>query len=310
MNTESETMTGLRTTLRKLIEQTTADSKSLNTAIPGLSLFARTSTQGCATCVIEPSISLIAHGKKSITVDNTEYSYDPEHYLLTTLSLPASVRILEACQDEPYLGLTLRLEPEVLRELILQQPIRAAKETDSNSSVLLGHTSTSLLDSFVRLVSLLNNPEDIVVLAPLIKQEIYWRLLTGEHGEQLSKAVSNGSKIQRITKAIERVNNHYPSTLRVEEMAQLAQMSPSSFYQHFRQLTSMSPLQYQKYLRLIKARQLLFTSNLDAAKVASQVGYESASQFSREYSRLFGAPPKRDIDSIKQSSVTPEFDQI
>ena len=287
--------------IAKKIALRIGETEHVATEVDGLSFYREDAVSGCTVCVVEPSIAVVVQGAKSMSLDKETYKYDRHNFLITSLDLPATMQILEANKVEPYLGLALKLDLSMVSELMLQvkQPIQ--QKPNCGFGMVLGQTTPSLMDSLYRLVSLLDDPDSIPVLAPLIKREICWRVLNSEQGARLRQIVSIGSHGHRIARSIEWIKENYNQNFKVEDMAEIAQMSPSTFHQHFRQLTAMSPLQYQKYLRLTEARRLMLGESLDASKVAYHVGYESPSQFSREYSRLFGAPPKKDIERIKQT---------
>ncbi len=289
--------------LATILFNKTNGRKQTNTEIKGLTFYREENIAGCSVCVVEPSIAIVVQGEKRMSLDKNNYRYDPYKFLITSLDLPANMEVLKASPEEPYLGLVLKFDLKLIGELILQSPDIMSDTPTSEPGMTLGNMTPELLDGFLRLVSLLEDPSSIPVLAPLIEREIYWRLLMSEQGSRLKQIVSSGSKSHRIAKSIEWLKIHYNQPFRVEEMAEIAQMSSSTFHQHFRELTAMSPLQYQKHLRLTEARRLMLGENFDAAEVAYHVGYESPSQFSREYSRLFGAPPKRDIEALRQNQI-------
>ncbi len=218
----------------------------------------------------------------------------------TSLDLPASSQVLEATSDQPCLGLVLRLDLRVMAELIAQSGLPPPRERATQGSAALGKITPALLEPFSRLLALLDEPGAIAILAPLIEREIHYRLLMSDQAARLWQIASVGSQSHRIARAIDWLKANYAQPLRIDELAAHAQMSTSSLHHHFRQLTAMSPLQYQKWLRLSEAKRLMLNEGLDAASAAFQVGYESPSQFSREYSRLFGAPPRRDIEELRQ----------
>lgn len=228
------------------------------------------------------------------------YAYDPERFLITSLDLPASSQILEASRDEPCLGLVLKLDLRVTAELIAASGLLPPRERTTGGSAALGTVTPALLEPFVRLLGLLDEPGTIPVLAPLIEREIHYRLLTSDLAARLRQIASVGSQSQRVAKAIDWLKRNYRQPLRIDELAAHVQMSASSLHHHFSELTAMSPLQYQKWLRLSEARRLMLNERHEAASAAFEVGYESPSQFSREYARLFGAPPKRDVAELRQ----------
>jgi len=222
------------------------------------------------------------------------------------LDLPVVLRAVEASREVPYLSLVLKLDLRAIAELVAQievpPPSRANPVT---RGIVLGQTTTPLLQAFDRLVALLDEPASLPVLAPLLQKEIFYRVLMSDQGALLWQMASFGSHGHRVSRAIDWLKSNFAAPLRVEELAADVQMSPSRFHHHFRQLTAMSPLQFQKWLRLNEARRLMLTENLDASNAAFRTGYESPSQFSREYSREFGAPPRRDIERLMQTQNGP-----
>lgn len=207
--------------------------------------------------------------------------------------------MIEATPDQPYLGLKLNLDPAQLCEIIVQANPDIDKTENAVRGLCISNASPSLIDCAIRLTKLLDTPQDIPFLAPLIIREIYYRLLTDEQGEAVRQVATFGSNMQRIADVIKQIKTEFAQPLRVEELAEQANMSTASFHRHFKAVTSMSPLQYQKHLRLMNARQIMLAEAIDATQAAYRVGYESTSQFSREYSRMFGAPPIRDIERLR-----------
>lgn len=286
--------------LADVIGRWTVGKEDCSTLVPGLSFFRReVPTEPCA-CLVEPSVVLVVHGAKQLLIGDQAYSYDTERFLITSLDLPASSQVLEASPDKPCLGLVYRLDLRVIAELIAQINLPPPRERAGEGSAALGTITPTLLEPFVRLLALLDDPASIPVLAPLIEREIHYRLLTSDLAARLWQIASVGSQSHRIARAIDWLKANYAQPLRIEELAAHVQMSTSTLHHHFRQLTAMSPLQYQKWMRLNEARRLMLNERLDAAAAAFHVGYESPSQFSREYSRIFGAPPKRDIEDLRR----------
>lgn len=302
MVSDTDTIDILSQKLADKISQRTKEKKHTDTQIAGLTFYREEATSNCSVCVVEPSIAIVVQGSKCMTLDQNSYLYNQYKFLITTINLPATVSVLEANNDKPYLGLTFKLDLKKISELLLEYPDIVSENATKDPGMALGTMTPALLDGISRLVSLLDEPSAIPVLTPLIEREIYWRLLTSNQGARLKQIVSTGSKSHRIAKTVEWIRENYNQTFRIEEMAEIAQMSASTFHHYFRELTAMSPLQYQKHLRLTEARRLMLSEKLDAAKVAYHVGYESPSQFSREYSRLFGAPPKRDIEALRYTN--------
>ncbi len=288
--------------LSRIISAWTAGSGDYATPIADLSFFRRESASPPAFCMIEPSIVLVAQGSKQMRIGDEAYPYDTSHFLITSLDLPASSEVKVASPAQPCLGLVLKLDLRVLAELIAQGGLPLPRDRSVGRSVGIGMATPTILAPFARLLELLDEPEAIPALAPLIQREIHYRLLTSDQASRLRQIASVDSQGYRIAKAIDWLKLNYAQPLRIEELAARVQMSAPTFHHHFRQLTAMSPLQYQKWLRLNEAKRLMLNEHLDAASAAFKVGYESPSQFSREYSRLFGAPPKRDIAGLRQQA--------
>lgn len=265
--------------------------------LPGLALFCTHSLAGPVCGMYEPSVALIVRGRKQVMLGGDTLVYGSGDCLLTSLDLPIVAQILEASPARPHLALMLTLDLHEVAGLMLDAPLPVA--TAPGPAMAVGPAGLPLLQAFERLLGLLDTPQDSPVMAPLLRREILYRLLTGPQGTRLRQIASVGSQGQQVARAIAWLRSHYAEPLRVAELAALVRMSASTFHHHFRLLTAMSPLQYQKSLRLNEARRLMLAEHLDAAAAAYRVGYESASQFSREYSRHFGAPPMRDIAGLR-----------
>lgn len=270
-----------------------------STAIAGLGFFRREQPSAPVVCMVEPSVILVARGEKQLWVGGEGFTYDTSRFLLTSLDLPANSEVLQASPEQPCLGLSFKLDVQMLAELAAQSEPAHDREGAERKGVGIGSVTAPMLLAFQRLLALLDEPEAIPVLAPLIQREIHFRLLQSDQAARLRKITAVDGQGYRIAKAIDWLKIHYTSPLRVEELAARVQMSAPTFHHHFRQLTTMSPLQYQKWLRLTEARRLMLNEQQDASSAAFKVGYESPSQFSREYSRLFGAAPKRDIVALR-----------
>jgi AraC-like DNA-binding protein len=237
---------------------------------------------------------------KRVVSGSDVHVYDAAHYLVTSVDVPMAHQVLAASPEKPFMSLTLELDVMVLAELLMNAPPRGREDPgESKSRVEVGSLDRKLLWAFLRLLDLLDHPRDIPVLAPLIVKEISYRLLTGEVGHRLRQIVSARSYGHQIAKAIEWLKDNFRSSFLVKELADLVGMSPSSFHAHFHSLTALSPIQYQKKLRLLEARRIMLVDKLDASDAGYRVGYESPSQFSREYSRLFGAPPSKDLKNLR-----------
>ncbi|WP_299453588.1 AraC family transcriptional regulator [uncultured Pigmentiphaga sp.] len=273
------------------------------TAYPGL-IVARFSAPSALDCgQYWPSLTIAAQGAKQVHLGDDVYEYDASHYLVSAFDLPVQARITQATPQSPYLCLALDLDALRISELVSEADLPTAPEAGPVRGIAVGSVNTKVLEPALRLVRLLDEPRDLRVLGPLVEREMLYRLLTGELGPRLRRIVLPGGPAQQIARAIEWIKRHFASPLRIENLAQAVNMSPSSLHHHFKAVTAMSPLQYQKQVRLREARRLMLAEHLDAGAAAHRVGYESASQFSREYSRLFGLPPVRDIARLRGSPL-------
>ena len=280
-------------------------AENRTTAVPGLSLHRRTATTAPCSMTYEPGVTVIAQGRKRVELGRTAFIYDASRYLLTAVDLPVVSRVVEASEAVPCLALSLKLEMPVVRELLSQEEIQAAEAPSGSHAMSTAETTVEFLSACCRLVDLLDAPQDIPFLSGLIQREIIYRILQGPEGARLRAIATLGDQSHRTAKAIAWGRTNYAKPLRVEELADVAGMGVSTLHHHFRALTAMSPLQYQKQLRLQAARGRMLTDGLDAASAAFEVGYESASQFNREYSRFFGQPPMRDIRTLRSPNAPP-----
>lgn len=267
----------------------------VTTAVPGLRLSRRSAATECYSAAYEPELVVFAQGEKRIIVGGTTHVCDATNFLLTSVDLPVVGQITRASKSEPFLALVLKLEMPVVREILSQEEFLVPEVSFGARGMAVGETSAELLSACCRLLNLLDTPRDIPFLGSLMQREILYRLLRGPLGKHLRAIATLGEQSNRTAKAVAWLKTNYSKPLRVEELASVAQMGVSTFHHHFRSLTAMSPLQYQKRLRLHVARVRMLTEGMDAASAAFDVGYESASQFNREYSRLFGQPPMRDV---------------
>lgn len=283
------------------IARWTVGENRVDTSIQGLTLHRWDAPTEPTSYMLAPSICLIGQGRKRVFLGEEAYVYDSLSFLITSVDLPVAAQIIEASSDKPYLGLTLALDLRVIARLMLISGMPVAHPPQNRLGIAVSKVSWPLLDAFVRLIDLLEHPEDISALAPLVEQEIYYRLLVGEQGPRLRQIISVESHSYQIARAIEWLKQNFDKPFRVEDLANKACLSTSAFHNHFRAMTAMSPLQFQKRMRLIEARQLMLMEHLDAATAAFQVGYESPSQFSREYTRQFGSSPLRDIMHLRQT---------
>jgi AraC-like DNA-binding protein len=270
------------------------------TAIPGLSLYRRDEPTQPTSIMYEPRICMIAQGAKRVLLGDDTYVYDEHHFLIASVDLPTVVQIIKASREKPYLGLVLKLDQREMSQLMVDSNLPPPRPQQSSRGMATGEVTLPLVTAFQRLIDLLAEPKDIPILAPIIQREILYRLLVGDQGARLRQIASAGSQSHQVARAIEWLKSNFTRPLRIDDLATQVNMSTSTFHHHFRALTAMSPLQYPKWLRLNEARQLMLTERMDAATSAFQVGYESPSQFSREYRRLFGAPPLRDITNLRQ----------
>lgn len=289
--------------LGKSIARCTEKGDLRTTDIPGLSLFRRDEPTEPMSGMYEPSICMAVQGAKRVILGDETYVYDAHHYLITSVHLPTIVQITEASPEKPYLGLRLKFDLREVSQLMVDSNLPQARPQQSSRGMATGEVTPQLINAFIRLIDLLNDEKDIPILAPVIQREIIYRLLVGDQGERLRQIATAGSQSQQIAKAIGWLKNNYSQAISMDELATQANMSTSTFHHHFRSLTALSPLQYQKQLRLQEARRLMLAERMDAANAAFQVGYESPSQFNREYSRMFGAPPLRDVSKLRQMSV-------
>lgn len=285
------------------IGRLTAGKNRLDSAIAGLSLHRWETPTEPTSYMLAPSICLIGQGKKRLVLGEDVFVYDTHHYLITSVDLPVVTQIIQASPDKPYLGLTMEMDLRVIARLMLDYHIPSASKGKDRLGVAVSEVTTPLLETFIRLLDLLEQPEDIPALAPLMQQEIFYRLLKGEQGARLRQITTIGNHGYQISRAIDWLKENFSRPVKIEVLAAKAGLSVSAFHNHFRAMTAMSPLQFQKKMRLNEARRLMLTEHIDASKAAFEVGYESPSQFSREYSRLFGAPPMRDIKNLIQDSA-------
>ncbi|HHX8440779.1 TPA: AraC family transcriptional regulator N-terminal domain-containing protein [Vibrio diabolicus] len=297
----SSTLASAIEKLAKHIEKWANGANQYDTEIPGLR-FSRWATPTPPTSYThKPSICLIAQGRKRVLLGEDSFVYDANHFLISSVDLPIIANIIEASEDKPYLGVIMELDLTEISQLIVDSELTFNQSKETQKGIAVGELSEPLLDAFLRLIELLDEGQSIKILAPIIKREIFYRLLITEQGARLNQIVTAGSHSHQIAKAIDWLKNNFVKPLSVSELAAYSGMSKSAFYTHFRSMTSMTPLQFQKKLRLSEARRLMLTENLDAMATTFKVGYESPSQFSREYSRLFGAPPSKDIKSLRES---------
>jgi AraC-like DNA-binding protein len=252
--------------------------------------------------VSHPSLCVIAQGSKEVHLGEHRYQYDPYHYLLVTADLPLVGQVLEASQERPYFSLILTLDSTVVSSVIVEAGHATPRSRTDVRAIDVSPLSSSLLDAVVRLVRLLDGPDEAPVLAPLITQEIVYRLLLGEQGDRLRHIAILDGESHRIARALKRLHEDFDQSIRIESLAEELGMSVSSFHHHFKAVTAMSPLQFQKQMRLQEARRLMLGEDLDAASAGYRVGYDDASHFNREYKRFFGLPPMRDVERLRDAA--------
>lgn len=286
------------TALAADVRRHSSPDQSVGTVIPELKLSCFTTPTEMTSLVYEPCLCLIVQGSKEVLLAGESYRMHPAQFLLVSVDLPVDARVLEASTAKPYVGLQLSLDPKVVGEL-LADGTTISSPGPSERGLSVSIVEPPLLDAVRRLVALLDEPADIRPLAPLVLREITHRVLTGPQGMRLRQIALAGAPTYRIARAIRWLKDHFADPLRVESLADQVGMSVSSFHQHFKNVTAMTPLQYQKRMRLQEARNLMLGEKLDAAEAAFRVGYESPSQFSREYRRMFGAPPRQDVAALK-----------
>jgi AraC-like DNA-binding protein len=279
------------------------------TAVPGVSVVCSPTITEPLCGIAEPTLAVVAQGVKDTTLNGRTFTYGAGQFLVVSVDLPVTGHIRVGSADEPFLAFVLELRPERIAALLLETAPAAATQPELVDAVPAGlavsDASPALLDAIGRMLALLDSPADAAALAAGIEHEVLWRLVTGPQGATVRQIGLADSRLAHLARAIRWVRNHYDETLRVEELAALATMSVSSFHRHFRAVTSMTPIQFQKEIRLHEARARLLAEPGDVAGVGFAVGYDSPSQFSREYRRLFGRPPSRDALTLREAAALP-----
>jgi AraC-like DNA-binding protein len=301
---EARGVAALRAELARKIAAHARTAGEHATSIPGLTLYRRTDTTPCYPATYEPSLNVFLQGQKRITLGGTTYLCDGSTFLLSSLDLPVVSQIVQASEAVPLLSMLLKLDMASVREILNHAEFQSHNGSSEARGIAIGKTTVDLLQPCSRLLDLLDAPEDIPFLSSLIQREIVYRLLRGPQGARLRAIATLGDQSHRTAKAIAWLRDNYRKPLRLEELAEVARMGMSTLHHHFRALTAMSPLQYQKQLRLVAARERMLIEGLDAASAAFEVGYESPSQFNREYKRFFGQPPMRDVKTRRFSEST------
>ena len=291
---------------QELARKIAAHAQSLGenpTAVPGLALYRRTTPTACFLTTYEPSLTVFAQGRKRINLGGTVYLCDGSSFLLSSIDVPVESQIVEASEQVPLLTMFLKLDMPTVREVLSREDLPEPAVSVHPRGLAVGETTAGLLSACSRLIELLETPEDIPFLSHLIQREIVYRILRSPQGERLRAIATTGDLSHRTARAIAWLRANYAKPLHMEELAVIARMGVSTLHHHFRALTAMSPLQYQKQLRLQTARQRMLMDGIDATSAAYEVGYESVSQFNREYSRFFGQPPMRDIKALRDAKV-------
>ena len=290
----------LCTELASLLQRRTGSDGGHETAIPALTLWRFSHPTELTPGIQQPAVYVVVQGRKHVELGGETYVYDPSQYLAVSLELPVMSRVIEATPEAPYLCMTLRIDPRELAALIVESGRLAPRDEHDRRALFMSPLEAPLLDGLLRLARLLDTPEDIPVLAPLILRELHFRLLQGEqHGRLAEMAIGDG-RLRRVAGAISWIKEHYAEPLQIEALAKRVNMSASALHGHFKAVAGVSPIQYQKRLRLEEARRLLLSGAKSAEAIAYEVGYSSASQFSREYGRLYGEPPRRDAGRMHE----------
>ncbi len=278
----------------------------LATPIETLTMYCQSEASAPIRCIYEPGIAIVAQGAKRVLFGEETHTYAAGHFCISSINLPTIAEVVDASPSKPYLAMWLSLDQKMMTELIIDGGLRPPQAKPTTRGLVLGEADLTLINAFQHLIDLLDEPDSIPVLAPLFQREIIYRILMSGYGSHLWQIATLGSQSQRIGRSLDWLKMNFNKPLHVDELAASVQMSVSTFHHHFRAVTAMSPLQYQKWLRLHEARKLMLNEFLDASTAAFRVGYESTSQFGREYLRLFGAPPMRDVTALRQTMVANE----
>jgi len=270
--------------------------------LQGFFLFRRSAPPEMGHSTLKPSLCVIAQGSKEVFIGDSRYHYDPFHFLLTTIELPTVSRVVDASTDRPYLALRLELPSSLVGSVMVETGYNTQSRSVDTRAIDVSPLDANLLDAVVRLVRLLESPDDVPILMPLLMREIIYRLLMGDQGIRLRHLAVLGGYTPDIAKAAQQIRHHFDQPLDIQQLASKLGMSVSSFHHHFKAVTAMSPLQFQKQLRLQEARRLMLGENLDAASAAFRVGYNDASHFNREYKSVFGTPPMRDVQRLREGN--------
>ncbi|WP_029620510.1 AraC family transcriptional regulator [Pseudorhizobium marinum] len=292
-----EATASARARLAQTIEKKIGSLEELHTDIAGLTLVRRDRPIPPTPYLYEPSLAMVAQGAKHVVLGDSSLWYDESHFLLTSMNLPTITRVVEATPERPYLSMVLKLDLAVAREIMTDLDV-TGMETSGGAAMAVGPATPEMFDGVERLLTLLDRPAEIPIMSGLIRRELLFRVLTSPAGERLRQIVRMGTDGNRIARAVAWLREHFRSPFKVAELAEHCRMGVSTLHHHFKLMTAMSPLQFQKNLRLHEARRLMMCEDLDATSAAIEVGYESVTQFNREYRRLFGAPPIGHVRSL------------
>jgi len=288
-------------TLADQVLRRTGWAEDVTTLWPALSLHRRVRPTPEAPCLYQPNVTLVLSGQKRVMLAEEQFVMTPGQFLLTSANLPVTPQVVEASPHQPFLAVMLTLDLPALAAFLLSHDVPSPGKSTSRRAISLSVTTPELLDAFRRLVALLDTPRDLPVLAPLIEEEILYRLLSTSQGEQLRDMAAASGHSHRLSRALQWLGAHFAQPLNITDLAEHVGMSASTFHRAFKDVTAMSPLQYQKTLRLSEAQRLMLTQDMDAARAAFEVGYVSPSQFSREYRRQFGASPGSHVSTLRQT---------
>ncbi|QDK36388.1 AraC family transcriptional regulator [Bdellovibrio sp. NC01] len=300
---QQEELEAVRDRLEAVIADFAEKNQTYVTAIPGVSMAMTTSPLPPTAHIYEPSLCVCVRGRKKVLIGKDYLTYDDKHYLLTCIEIPTIVSIAKASPQIPYSGFAMRLDLEMIRSIIAEMEISGMPIEHSEPAIAIRPMTLDLMESILRLATLASQKKDITIFAPLIQREILYRLLSGPSGDRLRQFAQFGSQTNRVSKAVNWIRENFQKKLSIDDLAKMANMGVSTFHRHFSEITTMSPIQYQKQLRLHEARRLMIAEDMDAASSAIQVGYESVTQFNREYRRLFGKPPATDKKKILNSDL-------
>ncbi|MCK9801201.1 AraC family transcriptional regulator [Pseudomonas chlororaphis] len=296
-----EEMEKQRAELAGIIRRNTSEDGSYATAIDTLMVSRHSSSHQFAPVLAQPALCIMAQGRKEVRLADETFNYDPLNYLVVSVSVPLSGKVVIVSPEEPILALRLDIDPAEITALIADAGPLGVPSRPTGRGLYVERLDPPMLDAVLRLARLLDTPKDIAMLAPLVRREILYRLLRSRQGHRLYEIAIANSQSHRVSQAIKWLNGHFEQPLRIDDLAREVNLSVSTLHHRFKAMTAMSPLQYQKQLRLQEARRLMLAEGLEASAAGYRVGYESPSQFSREYSRLFGAPPLRDMARLRIS---------